>query len=680
VSRACHRKLQKDQRFGISIGRFLLVSFAVAMALSASLCDAATYKITKIVDQSVAVPGGGWVATFNGFGPPALDGEQVVFSATAAGFQGIVESKDKSLEVLASNFTSIPGSHPNKTFARLWEPDVDGDDYVFFGDASLPINPSEMGIYLLRRRTVSNGAVVSLVSAIAEPGTTIPGSSPATFDYIDYAATPTIDHGSATYRAGGGGAAHPEAGAGVYQYHTVGTTGYIANLGTGVPNTSEKFNGFSRISSYGADAAFVGHSPSGVGVYRAMPWTGVQRIADTTTAIPTPPPGETGQFTSFMQTAISDTAIAFSAIGPKTSGIYAAELNSTNVVKVVDTSTLAPGAGSAFHNFGPIALDDTLSMAFIGYTGAIHGIYTSSLIDGSLSRVVSSGQSLGGKVVLNIDFRQQGFDGANAAFGVQYFDGSRAVYLAQQTIGLLNGPEYVPLELSSRQRRRFDFSFGSTGGGITQPLFLAPTRPLPAIYRDFVVEGPAFASIVLPPIPAGETPISLLLYNEALGGYVDDPIFLDPGETLDLLAHDPDGYHRFRLAGLPMVWPEPDQEPDPLGFGAVGVTFLEATDSMASLIITVQTVPGDTNADGIVDDDDYANLVAQFGDAPGLESADFNDDNRVDLEDFLIMRENFGIDPTPAPIAAPGAVTPEPGTLMLLASCGLALLRRQRRP
>ena len=96
--------------------------------------------------------------------------------------------------------------------------------------------------------------------------------------------------------------------------------------------------------------------------------------------------------------------------------------------------------------------------------------------------------------------------------------------------------------------------------------------------------------------------------------------------------------------------------------------------------IAAITLPlGDTNGDGIIDQLDYDNLVAQFGGPPGTDSADFNGDDRVDLEDFAILRGNFGFGAESAPDAEFGATTPEPTTLSLLALGSLAVLRRRRK-
>jgi len=97
------------------------------------------------------------------------------------------------------------------------------------------------------------------------------------------------------------------------------------------------------------------------------------------------------------------------------------------------------------------------------------------------------------------------------------------------------------------------------------------------------------------------------------------------------------------------------------------------------VIEVIGMLDGDTDVDWDVDTDDYNNFVAVFG-TEGDWHTDFNEDGRVDLTDFVLIRANFGIvvDLGPAPIATP-TVTPEPATLTLLALGGLAILRRRIR-
>jgi hypothetical protein len=93
-----------------------------------------------------------------------------------------------------------------------------------------------------------------------------------------------------------------------------------------------------------------------------------------------------------------------------------------------------------------------------------------------------------------------------------------------------------------------------------------------------------------------------------------------------------------------------------------------------------EVFPGDSDGDGDVDDDDYHDMIAQFGGTPGEDNADFNNDGRVDLRDFAIMREFFS-----QAAAAPGGdleatATPEPTALVLLGAAIPWVLRRKRKP
>lgn len=113
------------------------------------------------------------------------------------------------------------------------------------------------------------------------------------------------------------------------------------------------------------------------------------------------------------------------------------------------------------------------------------------------------------------------------------------------------------------------------------------------------------------------------------------------------------------------------------------LTYLTTGDLAGYTMLTVippVPVSGDTNRDFLVDHLDYANLIAQFGGAPGAESADFNGDGFVDLEDFCILRKYYGSGVVAAPGADLSATTPEPATLIMLLGGIPFLGRRSHRP
>jgi len=78
--------------------------------------------------------------------------------------------------------------------------------------------------------------------------------------------------------------------------------------------------------------------------------------------------------------------------------------------------------------------------------------------------------------------------------------------------------------------------------------------------------------------------------------------------------------------------------------------------------------PGDADGDGDVDLDDFVILKSNWG-GPGGDCSvgDFDANGSVDLDDFIILKNNWGA----------GAV-PEPASICLLAFGSLAILRRPR--
>ena len=82
-------------------------------------------------------------------------------------------------------------------------------------------------------------------------------------------------------------------------------------------------------------------------------------------------------------------------------------------------------------------------------------------------------------------------------------------------------------------------------------------------------------------------------------------------------------------------------------------------------------IPGDANFDGTVDLQDFGILKTNFGGPGGWAEGDFNADDTVDLQDFGLLKANFGAGET---------AVPEPMTLMLLAGGAfLTLLRTRKR-
>jgi len=86
--------------------------------------------------------------------------------------------------------------------------------------------------------------------------------------------------------------------------------------------------------------------------------------------------------------------------------------------------------------------------------------------------------------------------------------------------------------------------------------------------------------------------------------------------------------------------------------------------------------PGDANRDGAVDLNDFGLLKANFGGTGLSIPGDLNFDSEVDLSDFGLLKANFGREPWP-PVAA--QAVPEPAAWLLAAFAAAGLIARRRR-
>ncbi|HET6426950.1 MAG TPA: PEP-CTERM sorting domain-containing protein, partial [Phycisphaerae bacterium] len=95
-------------------------------------------------------------------------------------------------------------------------------------------------------------------------------------------------------------------------------------------------------------------------------------------------------------------------------------------------------------------------------------------------------------------------------------------------------------------------------------------------------------------------------------------------------------------------------------------------------VTVMATLPGDADADLDVDLDDLTLLGTFYNTVDGMSwgNGDFDGDGDVDLDDLTIMGAFYNQAPE---LAGSTPLIPEPGTLALLATGALALLRRRRK-
>jgi hypothetical protein len=117
----------------------------------------------------------------------------------------------------------------------------------------------------------------------------------------------------------------------------------------------------------------------------------------------------------------------------------------------------------------------------------------------------------------------------------------------------------------------------------------------------------------------------------------------------------------------------------------IGAAYIQGIDygSTAMDLTLYGLLDGDANADAIVDVLDYVVVSNNFGVGDNWLNGDVNQDGTVDVLDYVVISNNFGSTPGPGAIAGVSGssltVVPEPGTLVLLLCGGLGLLALCRR-
>jgi glucose/arabinose dehydrogenase len=115
----------------------------------------------------------------------------------------------------------------------------------------------------------------------------------------------------------------------------------------------------------------------------------------------------------------------------------------------------------------------------------------------------------------------------------------------------------------------------------------------------------------------------------------------------------------------------------------IGTSSTSTTTGAIYKLVTDAFVPGDFNADGLVDGDDLSRWQAGYGTLIGSENAngDADGDGDVDGRDFLAWQRNLGVSSQDftGDLTSPAVAVPEPGTVILLGMTVVCCRRRSAR-
>jgi hypothetical protein len=377
---------------------------------------AATPIITLVADISTPIPGGS--GTFSGFAnAPSQDGTTLAFVGFgSANFTGVYTASGGTLHKVPDSNTPVPdgpGTFSDFSSAGGY-PSVQGNNVAFYAFGGQVRGMAGNGVYLNTNGTLTK---------VADQNTAIPNGTGLFLNFSQA----SLDQGTVAFSGHGNGQQGIYAASG-------GSLRRLVDLNTPISGGSGTFGNLVLPELRDGTVAFVGSSGNGQpGIYTATLGGVVSVAADTHT----PVPGGTGDFTSLNDVATSGGFVAFRGMGTVDDGVYTNYGGSLH--RVADTHTLVPGGLGTFQGFGAdLAFDHGHTAFYGGGANGMPGIYTDTT--GTLSKVISAGDVLDGKVVRNVAFSSQSLAGDNLVFQASFTDGSQGIYDAQ----LLAPPSLVP--------------------------------------------------------------------------------------------------------------------------------------------------------------------------------------------------------------------------------------------
>ncbi len=334
-------------------GSTLLVGAPFATTISGSIGAAYAFALPAPPDQVVVETG----ATGGASPEPAPDfgqGAAVSGSGTSVAFiggadpqrEGVYRDTGGTVTVIADAGTSVPGS--TDTFdTEFIDVDVEGVTVAF---------TSNLGAY---------GTDGGPLFVVANQTTAIPSGGGATFDTFGKV---EVTNGDIVFQGGTGGVV-----TGIYRDRNRVLT-RIADTTTVLPGARTP-TAFAELASNAGDIAFSVESATGPAVYResASVFT---LIADDTTSVP---PGLTNTFDDFDGVSILAGDVAFVGRSPSLVGIY--QDTSGTLEEIVDSGDTIPT--SPTETFGDFVLAGHLAngqVAFVGLDGSANteGIFRAS--------------------------------------------------------------------------------------------------------------------------------------------------------------------------------------------------------------------------------------------------------------------------------------------------------------
>lgn len=217
---------------------------------------------------------------------------------------------------------------------------------------------------------------------------------------------------------------------GIYTWNTwTETLVTVADMNTGIPDSTHNFTGFGHPSISSGDVAFTGTwSSSEKGIFKRATLGGsIVKVADKDTTIP----GSSAKFTSFGNVSISGGVVAFYGTRlPNHKGIYKG--SGAPVSKVADMNTAIPSGTGDFDGFGSGPNISGSQVAFSGWEDVfVDGIYIGN---GSLAKVADETTAIPDGVGNFTSFGSPDISGSEVVFIGNGTNSQKGIYAGNGTL------------------------------------------------------------------------------------------------------------------------------------------------------------------------------------------------------------------------------------------------------
>lgn len=339
----------------------------------------------RVADSTTSYTG---IGKFSLLDAPAIDKSgNLAFYASGTSVSGIYRwSYGGTVTKVADTGTAIPSGTGNFTF--IGQPSISQGVVAFEG-----LGNSQDGLY-----THALGAAAS---------TMVLNKTSLSNKFLSFS-DPDIRNGKIAFLG------RESTGKGV---HTV-SGGTVSTLAT----AGSTYLSFSAASTNGPDGYYYGRMTTNGAIYKRS-GTNTTLLLDKTMSIN----GTSSKFGTIGSISQDSGNITFTGTLGNNQGVYG--IFGSLIRKIADNTTLMPdGNGEKFSNFGASAIGGN-NVVFVGLDSHSQpGLY--SWINGEVFKIIDTSNTLGGKLIYNLDLHANSLAGNRVAFAADFTDGTSGVFVA----------------------------------------------------------------------------------------------------------------------------------------------------------------------------------------------------------------------------------------------------------